>query len=131
MLCLDTDFIVALLRRRPEADDRLEEYARRGQSVSTTTITACELYRGACRSRDREKEVAKVSSILRSVKLLTLTNESCMVFGQLSSHPELATQPLSDLDLLIASIVLTANETLVTKNVRHFSRVPNLKLEPW
>jgi len=119
------------LRRRSEAEDRLEEYARRSQSVSTTTITACELYRGAYKSRDREKEVAKVSGILRSVKLLTLTNESCMFFGQLSSHPELTAQPLSDLDLLIASIVLTTNETLVTKNVRHFSRVPNLKLESW
>jgi len=54
-----------------------------------------------------------------------------MVFGRLSSHPELTTQPLGDLDLLIASIVLTVNETLVTKNVRHFSRIPNLKLEPW
>jgi len=131
MPCLDTDFIVALLRRRPEAEDRLEEYARRGQSVSTTTITACELYRGAYRAREREKEVAKVSNILRSINLLTLTNESCIVFGQFSSHTELATQPLSDLDLLIASIVLTASETLITRNVRHFSRVPNLKLEPW
>jgi len=131
MPCLDTDFIVALLRRRTEAEGRLEQYASRGQSVSTTTITACELYRGAYRSRDREKEVAKVSSILRSINSLTLTDESCMIFGRLSSHPELTGRPVGDLDLLIASIVLTANETLVTKNVRHFSRVPNLRLEPW
>jgi len=131
MPCLDTDFIVALLRRRPEAEGRLEQYASQGQSVSTTTINACELYRGAYRSRDIEKEVTKVSSILRSINLLTLTNESCTVFGRLSSSPELTTRPVGDLDLLIASIVLTANETLVTKNVKHFSRIPNLKLESW
>lgn len=131
MPCLDTDFLVALLRRRSEAESRLEHYVRSGESVSTTTITVCELYRGAYLSRDREREVMKVSSILRSLSLLTLTDESCEMFGRLSSQPELTSQPVGDLDLLIASIVATANERLVTRNVKHFSNIPNLKLEPW
>ncbi len=32
---------------------------------------------------------------------------------------------------MIASIVLTANERLVTRNVKHFSQIPNLGLESW
>jgi len=131
MPCLDTDFLIALLRRRPEAVSRLEHYASTGQSVSTTAISACELYRGAYLSKRRGEEVKKVGGILRSVNLLTLTNESCETFGRLSSQPELVTQPIGDLDLLIASIVLASDELLVTRNVKHFSQIPDLRLEQW
>lgn len=34
-------------------------------------------------------------------------------------------------DLLIASIALANRATLVTRNVRHFQRISNLKLENW
>jgi len=52
----------------------------------------------AYQSRDREKKVAKVSGILPPVNLSTLMNESQMVFGRLSSHPELTTRPVGDFD---------------------------------
>ena len=34
-------------------------------------------------------------------------------------------------DLKIAAIALTLNATVVTRNVRDFQRVPNLKIEDW
>ena len=38
---------------------------------------------------------------------------------------------LSDMDLLIASIALDNNLILVTSNLKHFSRIPGLKIEVW
>jgi tRNA(fMet)-specific endonuclease VapC len=34
-------------------------------------------------------------------------------------------------DLLIASIVLASDATLVTRNVRHFKQIPDLKIVNW
>jgi tRNA(fMet)-specific endonuclease VapC len=36
-----------------------------------------------------------------------------------------------DADLLIASVVLAADATLVTGNTRHFDRFSGLRLENW
>jgi tRNA(fMet)-specific endonuclease VapC len=35
------------------------------------------------------------------------------------------------LDVFIASIAMTNGESLVTRNIRHFERVPGLKVENW
>lgn len=38
---------------------------------------------------------------------------------------------VADLDLMIASIALCHDMTLVSGNVQHFRRIPGLKLENW
>jgi len=40
-------------------------------------------------------------------------------------------KPSQDFDLLIASIALAVDGTLVTGNQRHFESVPGLRLETW
>ena len=39
--------------------------------------------------------------------------------------------PIGSNDLLIAVQAFTLNLTVVTANVREFSRIPNLKIENW
>jgi tRNA(fMet)-specific endonuclease VapC len=39
--------------------------------------------------------------------------------------------PLADADLRIAAIALANDLTLVTGNVRHFRRIPDLAVENW
>jgi len=38
---------------------------------------------------------------------------------------------IEDMDILIASIVLANEGTLVTNNTAHFNRIKGLKLEHW
>ena len=52
-------------------------------------------------------------------------------YGQVRTHLERAGTPIGPNDLMIASIALTHNLTLVTHNTREFSRVPDLRIEDW
>lgn len=40
-------------------------------------------------------------------------------------------QTIAEFDLLIASVALAENYTLVTNNTRHYERINGLKLENW
>jgi len=54
MVCFDTSFMIALIRRDANAEKKLEEYVASEAKISTTPITACELFKGAYRSRKKE-----------------------------------------------------------------------------
>ncbi|MBI5651377.1 MAG: hypothetical protein HZC40_13190 [Chloroflexi bacterium] len=52
-------------------------------------------------------------------------------FGALKAQLERASNPVSDLDLQIASIAVENGASLVTHNRQHFERIPGLMLEDW
>jgi tRNA(fMet)-specific endonuclease VapC len=51
--------------------------------------------------------------------------------GELKAQLRQAGQLVADFDLLIASIALTEERTLVTNNIRHYNRIIGLNLENW
>ncbi|MGB9718860.1 MAG: type II toxin-antitoxin system VapC family toxin [Thermoproteota archaeon] len=131
MVCLDTSFIIALIRRDPRAERKLEEYVSTGVRLSTTPITACELFKGAYRSKKRDAEVRKVREILTRIDMLDFSMDSCERYGKLANDLESAGTPIGDLDAIIASLALTHNEHVVTADKDHFERVSGLIVESW
>jgi len=134
MVCFDTDFLIAYLQRNPHAIRKLEllktEYRDNNRaSACTTSINAVELYKGVYRVTNREREAAKVKQLMDSLDLLTLDHESARLAGELDAATK--SKAIGDLDLIIASIALTNSQTLITRNVKHFERVPGLTVESW
>ncbi|MEM3711957.1 MAG: type II toxin-antitoxin system VapC family toxin [Thermoproteota archaeon] len=131
MVCLDTSFIIALIRRDPAAEKKLEEYIRNNARISTTYITACELFKGAYRSKRKDVEVTKVREILSRLEILDFSIDACERYGRLVNDLERKGMPIDDLDAIIASLALTHNESLVTADKEHFERVSGLIVESW
>jgi len=83
----------------------------------------------------------KSSNTLRLLKLFeTVLLPRCTIlpfdfwpekYGEIRSLLEKQGTPLEHADLQIASIALSRNMTLITENIRHFKRVPGLKIENW
>jgi tRNA(fMet)-specific endonuclease VapC len=131
MVCLDTSVLVALLRKDGAALDGLRTEAERGGTVSTTTVNLCELYAGAYGSREPEKELARVQELVSKLGILELDAAAAERYGELVNDAGLRQEPIGDFDLIIASIALEHGERFVTRNTKHFSRVPGLELERW
>ena len=52
-------------------------------------------------------------------------------YGEVRAELEARGEPIGDSDTRIAAIALVHDLTLVTGNVRHFERVPGLRLVNW
>ena len=130
-ICLDTDFLVALLRNHPEATKKAEEYDSIQAEISTTSMNVFEIYLGAFRSKEANKNVTQADELFNSVNILLLTQESSKKSGEILSTLLQEGKPIDLRDVLIAGITLVNEYTLVTRNVKHFKRIKRLSLEVW
>ncbi|WP_310889368.1 type II toxin-antitoxin system VapC family toxin [Delftia sp. UME58] len=51
--------------------------------------------------------------------------------GQLRAYLRAQDSPIGDFDEMIAAHALALDAILVTDNVRHFERIPGLRIENW
>lgn len=130
MVCVDTSFLIALIRRDTNAEKKLEEYITNEAKISTTPITACELFKGAYRSR-KNANVATVRKLLAYLEILDFSIGACERYGKLVNELLLKGSSIGDLDTMIASIALAHGEPLLTLDKEHFGRVPGLMVDTW
>jgi tRNA(fMet)-specific endonuclease VapC len=131
MVCLDTSFIIMLMRGDEGALRKLEEYTASETRLTTTPITACELFKGAYRSTRREKEIQKVKVMLSFLEMLCFSVEASEHYGRLMASEGLRGAPIGDLDAMIAGLALAHGEGIVTSNRKHFDRVEGLRVDSW
>ena len=124
---VDTDHIVDALPGQTAALHTLTVLAPQGLAVSL--ISYGELYEGAYYARQPEEALAGLTRFLQGYALLPLTipimERFAIVRGQL---PRAVRQQVGDMDLLIGATALTHELTLVTRNLRDFSLIPDLSL---
>lgn len=127
----DTDAISELLRPRPLARyvGWLETIPRDEQFTSAVTVG--ELFQGAFRSSARERHLANIEErVLPAVTVLPYDVPVARIFGRIRAELEASGDILPDADLQIAATALRHDLELVTGNVRHFERIPDLRLNP-
>jgi tRNA(fMet)-specific endonuclease VapC len=129
--CFDTDVLSATMRRDPHLPlvRRLAQLPPPEQF--TTAITLGELLYGAER-RGSERLRARVRDLLAdALTVLPFDEGAAETYGSLRARLEADGRRLDEPDLRIASIALSRDLILVTANVRHFDRVPGLRVENW
>ena len=94
----------------------------------TTIINVAEYYAGTFRSKTKGA-VKNARDYLQQFSILMLDEDSALLWGRL--YGELKSNAISERDLFIASIALANKQTLITRNKKHFERVPGLEVEGW
>lgn len=131
MYCFDTDILSAVIRRDPPLSliRRLAQTPPEDQF--TTSVTLGELLYGAAK-RGSATLTQKVREVVTgALPVLPFDESAAEVYGPLRAELESRGRRLDEPDLRIACIALSRGLAVVTANVRHFSRVPDLKVENW
>lgn len=136
MACLDTTFLIDLAGgggkvRCNRAATKLRALIARGDGIVTTRFNVAELFVGVYRSRNPEVETNTVEALLSGVGILEFGHREARLFGQLTAHLQKLGRPTGDMDVLIASTVLTAGHVLVTDNRSHFADIRELVVETY
>ena len=95
------------------------------------TVVLGELYAGAYHVGDPSTRLQKIADLLEDVQVLDFDHACAEQFGKVRGG--LLRQGISVpmADLMIASVALVHNLTLVTNNTADFQRIPGLRLADW
>lgn len=132
MYLLDTNILSEVLKKRPHdrVIERLRETPRPSQF--TSCICVLELRYGSQRRHDHELFWERIrTQIFPHVTILGISEREAVTAGDILALLDRRGEPLSLPDVLIAATALDAGLTLVTANIRHFERIPRLKVENW
>lgn len=126
---LDSNAVSDLVRN---PDGLIADRIRRvGEShIATSAIVASEIRYGA-EKKGSKKLTAQVAAVLERLQVLPFSVPADKTYGLLRAQLERIGRPIGALDLLIAAHALTLGYTVVTDNVREFSRVRGLRIENW
>jgi len=125
---IDTDWIIDLLASVPEAVQLLDRLAQDGIAISI--ITYMEAYQGVERSPHPEEAQNKLSALLDSLPVVSLSPAVAQRCARLRETLRKQGKRVNarSLDLIIAATALEYNLTLVTRNTEDYADVPGLKL---
>jgi tRNA(fMet)-specific endonuclease VapC len=123
---IDTDHVASWLNGRPEATALVMRLVPAGTAISIVTYE--EIYDGIYFGRDPARMARGCREFLRDARVLPLTKAIMRRFARLRGGLRRGGQSLPDADLYIAATALHHRLTLVTRNQRHFTRVPELNL---
>ncbi len=123
---VDSDWLVDALIGIPAAVSVLERLS--DQALGVSIVSYGELFEGACGSPNPQEHLARFRAFLDRFTAVPLSDPIMETFARIRKQLRESGQLIPDLDLLIGATAAHHDLTLLTRNLRHFGRIPDLKL---
>jgi len=122
---LDSTVIIGLLRNKL-SEVQLVRAVEAEAELATTTVNAFEVYCGAYKSKDVERNLVSAKGFLSIVELLAFDDGSAELAGEVLAELESKGKSIDFRDLFIGCIALNNGFTVITHNKKHFQQIPRL-----
>lgn len=126
---LDTNILIAAMKGLPAVRAHLETTPLSQLVLSPVVLGELEL--GVAKSRQQEKNAARLASVASRLPLISLDAETSRHYGDIRAALESRGTPIGANDYWIAAQARALGAVMVTDNVGEFSRVPGLTVENW
>jgi tRNA(fMet)-specific endonuclease VapC len=139
MFVLDSDTWTHLFHEHPKVVAKMQQAVLQREIVGIAIITKIEILQGRMaallkadtheRFLDSQRKLMITEERIQSVRAIPLDEPALLAFDELNNTRGL--KKIGRADLLIAIIVRTRQATLVTRNLKHFKRIPQHRCENW
>ena len=125
---LDTDTCSGHIKRPAGLAHRFIQHAGR---LWMPSVVLAELRAGAYLRPDPDPLLRKIDELLAEVEVIPFDRVAVEIYGQVFGSLGRRGLTVAALDLMIASVALAHDLTLVTHNTAHFAHVPGVRLADW
>jgi tRNA(fMet)-specific endonuclease VapC len=129
MYVLDTNTLIYYFKGQGQVAQNLANVSP--QTLVISTIVLFELQVGIAKSLSSAKRTQQLQQFLSRVNLVPFEREAALAAAKIRAQLEQQGTPIGSLDVLIAGTAVALQATLVTHNIREFSRVSGLVIVDW
>ncbi|MEO5334590.1 MAG: type II toxin-antitoxin system VapC family toxin [Magnetococcus sp. YQC-5] len=126
---LDTNACIAILNGHASVMVRIQECQLEPPWLCSPV--KAELWYGVYKSVHRQRNLESLLEFFAFLPSLPFDDQAAEIYGRLRADLNQRGVPIGPNDMLIAAVALAHDVTLVTHNVREFSRVDGLNIEDW
>ena len=125
---LDTNICIHYFKGQFELKSKIEQIGFHSFAISE--ITLAELIYGAEKSQRKAENMKVVEAFIDKITIIPII-DSIWLYGKEKARLKIKGTVISDLDLFIGATAIINDMILVTRNVREFERMENIKIENW
>lgn len=128
---LDTNICIYVINEKPKKVLRkFEQHPVHEFGISS--ITHAELQYGVAKSKHKDTNQNALDEFLLPLTIFPFHGKRLVAcYGEIRSLLESKGKIIGPLDMLIAAHALGLDLTIISNNIKEFSRIPNLKCENW
>ncbi|WP_291426666.1 PIN domain-containing protein [Deinococcus sp.] len=130
MLALDTNILIAMQKREPEADSRYVAALAAGEVLAVPSVVRYEARRSLLAPL-YSRRLHVLDNLLTFLPSLDFDQQAADIAASIYHQLRSTGQLIDEADMMIATTAVRYNATLVTRNTSHFQRIQGLGLLDW
>ena len=129
MYLLDTNTVIYFFKGMGDVANNL--FSHSPKDIFIPSIVVYELEVGIAKSNNSKKRETQLNQLLSDITIVDFSYKEAKEAANIRAVLEVKGEPIGPIDTLIAAMAKANNLTLVTHNVKEFSKVKDLLLEDW
>ena len=129
-IMLDTNICIYILNNKPKGIKKHFDKYKLGE-IAISSISVAELFFGVEKSKFKESNTLALNAFLANLKVLEFASKEAGVYAKIRADLERRKALIGAMDMLIASVAVANDLTLITNDSKDFKRVKNLQIENW
>lgn len=129
MYVLDTNTLIYYFKGQGQVAQNIANVLP--QEIVVSAIVIFELQVGIAKSNSPAKRTQQLQQFLSRVNVIAFDRSAAVAAATIRAQLEQQGTPIGPIDVLIAGTAVALQATLVTHNVKEFSRVSELAIADW
>jgi len=129
MYLLDTNTIIYFFKGEGNISKNL--FLHSPKDIFIPSVVIYELEVGIAKSNNPNKRILQLNELIQQVNILDFSQKEAKTSASIRAALEKVGTPIGPIDTLIAGYAVANNLTLITRNLKEFQRVDNLKNNNW
>jgi tRNA(fMet)-specific endonuclease VapC len=127
---LDTNICIYIIKNQyTEIVNKIDSVGI--ENIAVSSITIAEMEFGIAKSSKPKLAESKLYEFLVPFEIYDFNTSSARHYGKIRAELAKSGTPIGPMDMLIASIALANEMTIITNNVKEFERINELQIENW